>query len=128
MSAGRLLIILLLMTLAAWVGWVAVLVQVNPETAGILSLASFYVALFLALFGTMSIIGFGWRSLLRRRTEQYRWSTSMRQAGLWSTAMVAALGLQSQRLLNIWMLIVLMLIFAVVEFLIISFEQRHREI
>lgn len=44
-------------TVIAWLAWVAVLMNVNPDDAGWLGHAAFYVTLFVALAGAASLIG-----------------------------------------------------------------------
>lgn len=51
------LLTLTLSTAVAWIGWVTVLYQVNPDETGLVGFALFYLTLAVALFGTLTLLG-----------------------------------------------------------------------
>jgi len=125
MALGRHLLIMLIVTLGAWIGWLAVIIQVNPEEAGFLGIVAFYLSLFLALFGSLSLLGITVRSLAsKRRLQGANLLVAMRQALLWTFALLVALVLQSQSLLNIWSLTILIVLFIMLEFFLSSIHHN----
>ncbi len=122
------IIFMLIATVVAWICWLAVIMSVNPHDAGWWGFGLFYLTLFLSLFGSFAILGFTLRSIVsfRRSTSRYRVSTSLRQGFLWALALIIGLGLQGQRLLSMWIFILILVIFALLELSIVSL-QRERE-
>lgn len=56
-------------TVLAWLAWVSVLQNVNPDEAGWLGHAAFYVTLFIALVGLASLLGTIIRVHLLKRSQ-----------------------------------------------------------
>ena len=91
-------------TLAAWAGVGMILGLTDPTDARAVVLFIFYAALFLALTGTLSLIGFGLRIWLLK--QHYFVSrqvlVAFRQAMLLSLLLITALILQSKGILTWW--------------------------
>lgn len=116
-------------TVVAWFGWVMILLNSSPTSATPLVFTFFYISLFLSLLGTLSVIGCVLRFILQRqrRANAYKVSTAFRQAFLWSLALVIALGLQSQRLLSWWLIVLLVAVFTMLEFTFLSLSKSRLE-
>ena len=116
---------MLVATILAWVSWVLVISIINPTQAAWWGFFFFYVTLFLALFGSFGVAGLAIRLTVAHRqlTVSRDASMSLRQAFLWSLALVVPLALQAQRLLTWWVFILLILTFTVVEFFILSIHR-----
>jgi hypothetical protein len=130
MSVRGHIVFMLIATLVAWIAWLMVVTNVNPTTAAWWGFALFYVTLFLSLFGSFTTLGFVLRSLflVRRKTMQYKVSTSMRQALLWSAALIISLGLQSQRLLSWWIFALVLVVFVLIEFFALSVRNASEQV
>lgn len=130
MSVRGHILFMLVATLVMWVAWILVLTNINPSTAAWWGFALFYVTLFLSLFGSFTTLGFVLRSLflIRRKTTQYKITTSLRQAFLWSAALIIALGLQGQRVLSWWIFATILIVFALIEFFVISVRNASEQI
>ncbi|MFH0874017.1 MAG: hypothetical protein V1846_04255 [Candidatus Komeilibacteria bacterium] len=103
--------------------------MINPQTATPLEFTFFYASLLLSLIGTLSLLGLAVRWLFqgRKRGQMYRVSMAFRQACLWAVALVIALALQSQRLLSWWLILLLVIAFATIEFTILVLSQPRWE-
>jgi len=131
------LILMTITTIIAWTGWAMVITNIDPETAGLWGFTFFYLSFFLSLLGSFSIIGYvvrfiwshlaltpGSKARRQKQANVYRVSTAFRQALLWSLAITIALTLQSQRLLVWWLMLLLVVVFALIEFTIISLTRE----
>lgn len=126
MSLVRFLIILSLGSALSWTAWVLVLMTLDPNTGGVISLALFYVSFFLALFGTASIVGFFIRYWLERETVLFRQiGIALRHGLLVSAGSTFALLLQSRRLLSIWTLVAVIALIVVIELFFLAGQTRR---
>ncbi len=121
MSLRRYLTIMALTTLMCWGAFVVVLFRIDPKTGGALGLALFFIALFFALWGSLSLIGFFARYAIHRQTVPFRHiGVSLRQS-LWFTILLClSLFLLSQELLVWWMSLLLVVCLTVLEGFFIS--------
>lgn len=119
-------ILMLAATAVAWMSWYLVVRAVDPQQGAWWGLGLFYFTLFLSAFGTLTTLGFAVRSLfaIHRRPPSDRAVISLRHAALWSLALISSLALQGARLLTWWILGLLLITFALIEFFIMS---AHRE-
>lgn len=117
MSLSRYLLTMIAATLLCWLAWVLVLININPFGAGLTSFFIFYASLFLALVGSFTLIGFVVRVWLLKQDEPYfrQVKKTFRHGLLLAALLIFALLLQSQRLLNWWRIILLILVFALLE-------------
>ncbi len=111
---------------------VVLLFRVDPTAAPISGLLLFYLALFFAIWGFVSLCGIMSRFLLFRSTPVFEFiGISLRQA-IWVALFVdLTLFLLSQNLFELWMAIPLALVFASIEgyFLAKTYETaRQRKI
>lgn len=126
MSLRAHIVLMLTTTVLAWISWLLVIVYINPTSAGFWGFFVFYVSLFLSLFGSFTVLGFVMRSIVhfRRQTETYRIAASVRQSFLWSGALIIALILQAQRVLTWWIFAIVLIVFALLEFILMSGQAR----
>jgi len=82
MSVRTYVILMIITTIVAWSGWIAVITNIDPETASIWGFAFFYFSLFLSLLGTFSVVGYIVRYIIQgnKRGSLYKVSTAFRQA------------------------------------------------
>jgi len=111
--------------LISWLGWVLVINFIDPTSAGLIGFIFFYLSLFLALTGTITIIGL----LIRMRITKEEFITkeveiAFRQGMLFSFLIIGLLFLQSQRLLTWWNIILFILALTILEFFFISFKRQ----
>lgn len=114
-------------TIIAWVGFFTIIFNFDPQEANWIIFILFYLSLFLAVSGTLSIIGFFARILLLRKRSILRYlvSESFRQATIVAAALVVTLILQSVRILTWWNMALLILAAAALEFLILLFKKNQ---
>ena len=125
MSLRLYLLIMSMATVAAWFGWVTVLMNQPPDAAVFLPFLLFYASLFVALIGTFALIGF----LVRFHTHQEdlpfrQVALAFRQALSYAGLVIVVLILQSQRLLTLWNSFFLLGAFILLE---LFFLTRRRE-
>lgn len=108
MTLKQYLMIMSLTTVVCWLSFVIVLFRINPETGGSVGLLLFFISLFFALWGTLSLAGFFMRLLVKRQSVPFQHvGISLRQA-LWFALLVTiSLFLVSQELFIWWMSLVL---------------------
>lgn len=112
MTISRYLISMIVGTLLSWGAWFLVIFQTDPTDANFLSFIIFYISLFLALVGTLSIIGFSARAIFNKAKEPYfrQVKKAFRHGLLFSLLVIICLVLQSQRMLNWWNLLILVML------------------
>jgi hypothetical protein len=103
--------------LLAWIGWLLVLFKLSPyQTLG-LSLAFFYVTMFIALSATFAVVGFYFRVWLFKNEIFYRHiNVALRQGIFLSLIAVFCLIFQMMRVLSWWSGLLLVVISVLLEF------------
>lgn len=115
-----------LATLVCWGAWVVVINNIDPTETGFLGFDFFYFSLFLAITGTLSVIGFFVRKLVLKEELAFRHvAVSFRQGILFAILIVGSLVLQSHKLLTWWNIILFILALTVLEFFFISFKKTN---
>lgn len=120
---------LLLMGVGTALAWGAVgiiIATVDPTDTQLVVFGVFYASLWLALTGTLSIIGFVLRvALLKKQLVVSRHvAVSFRQAVLLALLIVVSLFLQSRSLLTWWNALLIVAALTVLEFFFISAKVR----
>jgi len=111
----------LIAAISAWLLWLFILFRVDPFATNWLGRGLFYLALFTAVFSTMSLIGFVCRfSLIRQRLAHQAVAAAFRQAGLFAVGVVITLWLLSQQLFNWFNVLILAGGLAMLEFFMLS--------
>jgi len=113
-------------SLVLWTSWGLVISFINPNSAGTTGLLLFYLTIFLALAGTISVINL----LIRMRSGSERTVSreariSLRQGVLLAVLITGLILLQSQRLLTWWNIILFILGLTVLEFFLISYKKEE---
>lgn len=103
MTLRSYLIGMLISTIFCWASFVLILIYVDPDQAGFIGFLSFYVSLFFAIIGTLTLIGFYLRVWFSKNEVLFAHvAPSFRQAVLLSVILITSLLLQSFRLLTWW--------------------------
>jgi hypothetical protein len=120
-------IFMILATAIAWLGFFIIINNFDPISGNWIVFTMFYAVLFLAILGSLSLIGYWWRRLLNRRKEMSRFlvSESFRQAIIFSAVAIIALWLQASRILTWWNILLLIVSATLLEFIIILFKQNN---
>jgi hypothetical protein len=112
-------------TIVAAATFFLVLFRVDPSSAGTLGFVLFYLSLFLAVAGAVSIVGFVVRVFMHRDEMLSRLvGLSFRQAVLLAAIAVGALALHARGLLSWWNSLILVAAITIVEFFFISLEKK----
>ena len=112
-------------TTAAWLAWGLVLTKYNPQTGGPTAFVYFFSSLFLALLGTIYLVGFVLQArLVGRLTVVQSVRAGTRQALLFATLLVVSLALQGWRLLTLYNAVLLIALLTFIELLFITRERR----
>lgn len=112
----------------AWVGWIIILNTINPDEAGLAGLIFFFVTLFLALVGTISMLGLLYRIGIRKRTEMVMREVrvAFRHAVLLSAVSIVALLFSSQDWLRWYVVIGFLLTVVLLEYIFLVFIDAER--
>ncbi len=115
-------------SLVAWFGWFLVLERVDPQETGAVGLALFYITLFAALFGTVSVMGALYRvfCLKRKGLVMREARISFRHGILLSLVAVSSLALSAQGMLTWLNILAIFTCISVVEYLFVSMEEHRR--
>ncbi|MCD4760656.1 hypothetical protein K8R42_02040 [bacterium] len=122
-------IIMLLATAIAWLGFFIIINRLDPSDGDFVLFVLFYLSLFLSILGTLSLIGFAFRTLWNRQRGIPRVMVieSFRQAIIFSAVLIIALWLQAGRLLTWWNMVFLIVLATVLEFVILLFRQSDNK-
>lgn len=113
-------------SLVCWGAWFLVIFNIDPYNSGFIGLASFYLILFLALLGTLSLIGFFIRMIFIKKAVLFRQiGVSLRQATLFSVLIMLSILLQANKLFTWWNAILLVIGFSLLEFFFLSRESSQ---
>ena len=128
MSLKQYLIILGICTGLCWLGWLLVILLINPYQAGWMAFMFFYLSLAFALLGSFAIIGFMFRLRVLKKDEIAHKGINIasRQSVLFTVLILLALFLQSQRFLTWWNLVILALVVALVEMFFVSYKRFNK--
>ena len=125
MTLGKYLFTMVFATLFCWGALVLVVFFVDPENSGLVGILIFYLAGFLAIIGTFSIIGFLARRIFVQREHTFdQVKNSFRQAVWFGILVMDSLFLQSKDLIAWWNLIVLILILVFLEAMWVIFSKQ----
>lgn len=112
-------------TAIAWGAFLLVINYLSPSTAGTIGFLFFYLALFLGISGTLTLLGFAWRYFRHREEVLFRHvSISFRQGVILALMVVGSMFLQANKLLTWWNLALLILGFTLVEYFYLTARRR----
>lgn len=125
MTLKRYLMLTAVATAICWTVFLFVSSVINPEMTSWVGFFVFYLALFMALSGTASLIGFLIRFVgLKHELAFYAVKTAFRQSFLFALFIIAILILLSQSLFNWLNLFMLVTLFVVAEMFMIHSKNR----
>ncbi len=115
-------------SVAAWLVFWYVLNSLNPTEAGVTGFTAFYLSLFIALAGTLSLFGVLFRIQLRRRHETAfrEVRIAFRHGILLSAFSVICLILSAANWLAWWNFIVLLAIVGAIEYFSLLVQEGRR--
>lgn len=114
-------------TLLAWMGWVLVLFQLNPDEVGWLGMVAFFLTLFLGLVGAFATISMSYRVLrLNRPVISREARISFRHAVLLGTVSCLWLFLASHDALHIWTFLLVVAVFGGIEGVSLWLDRHQR--
>ena len=112
---------------AAWGIWAMIIQWLDPDRAGLFGYVLFFLALFLAIASTLSLIGYGVRRvLIPAQLPAYRVRYSIRQGILLGAFTDLLLFLQLLRLARWWLVLLLIIVFVSTEFVFLSYDRASR--
>lgn len=130
MTLKQYLSFMLLGTILCWIAWGLIVTSTDPTAAPWFVFFFFYASLFLALIGTFSLLGFGWRiwqhkqeSVIFRHVRK-----TFRQGVLFAALVISALYLKSQEMLTLWTSILLVFVLVVFESFFLSQTTPRKKI
>lgn len=123
MNLKQFLTFMLIGTALSWAMFLLVILKMEPS--GSLAIMMFYISLFLALMGSLSIIGLTIRVIFLKRNVIFKEvKNSFRQAILLSFLLIAVLFLQSKRLLSLWNMVFLVIALTALESFLSSLRTK----
>lgn len=126
MTLKQYLIIMIIATLMFWGAFGVVLFKIDPTETNFLGFLLFYISLFLASAGTISLIALLIRAYMVRDELIFRLVTrSFRQGLLFSLLIIGTLFLQSKRYLTWWNLLLLIFGLTALEFFFVSNKKQR---
>lgn len=127
MSLKRYLFLMAISTILCWAAWITVLFYIDPTTTGVTGLWCFYLSIFFALLGTISLIGLVSRMILKNQEMPFKQvGISLRQALWFSILITLSLVLLGEKLFTWWSMLILLCGLIILEafFLSRSFEKK----
>ena len=116
-------------TVLSWAAFVLIIFNVNPYSTSRWILFLFFLCLFLALVGTITLIGFYLRFWFSKKEIGFAHiGPSIRQAILLSLCVITLLALQILRLVNIWTGILLVLAILSLEFFFRTKKEKVKKV
>lgn len=118
-------ILMILATIACYLGLAAVVFFFDPFSGGILALALFYASLFLALIGTFSLIGLVVRLAVTNDKLVFKKVTTSFRQGVWLACLIIiSLYLSKIKLFSWSYLLPLILALTILEIFFISYKSK----
>ncbi|MFA5886869.1 MAG: hypothetical protein WC863_03810 [Patescibacteria group bacterium] len=124
MTLKKYLLVMGGLTIICWGVFLFVADLVNPDTTNWLGFFLFYAALFIALVGTVALLGFVLRFVALKKELAFNLvRNSFRQSFLFSCFIIILLILKSQSLFTWLNLGLLLIIFTILELFLISLKK-----
>ena len=126
MTLKKYLNLMAILTIICWLAWVFVIFFINPEETGLIGFVLFYFSLFLAILGTVAILGFVIRARLKTGPVFKQVETAFRQ-GIWLSLLIVGLFLlQGLDVLRWWNGLFLALFLIFLEFFFLSSRKKYK--
>ncbi|MBU4369829.1 hypothetical protein KKG58_03665 [Patescibacteria group bacterium] len=126
MTLKKYLNLMSVLSIFCWLFWVFVIFFINPEETGLIGFVLFYFSLFLAILGTIAIIGFLIRARFIKGPVFKHVEASFRQ-GIWLSLLIVGLFLlQGLGILRWWNALFLLLFLMFLEFFFLSSRKKYK--
>lgn len=126
MSLHKYLKLMSILTGICWLAWLLVLFFISPNKIGLIGFILFYFSLFLAIIGSISILGFIIRIRLGKKPVFRQVEISFRQ-GIWiSVLVICILILQGLHLLRWWNALFLVLFLVFLELFFLTSGRKYK--
>lgn len=126
MTLKKYLMVIAIATAICWTVFLFVSSVINPESTSWLGFALFYLALFMAVSGTASLIGFLIRFVaLRHELVFYAVKIAYRQSFMFALFIIITLILLSQGLFTWLNLVMLVTVFVIAEMVMINSQKTR---
>jgi len=127
MTLRQYLILMSISAVFCWIIWALVLYLIDPTETGLLGFVFFYLSLFLALAGTLSVVGLLLRMKFGKGELIFKTVTiSFRQATMLAFLVIGGLLLKSKNLLTWWNVLFLVLALTVLESFFLSYKKKNK--
>lgn len=114
-------------TALSWAAWVVTVFRLDPYTDGAFAVALFMISGFLAVSGTLTIIGFFVRYWLEEQKIIFRqFAVAGRQALVLTTGLALVAGLQLGSMLHVWSATLVLVLVIIVELFFQAGEHRRQ--
>ena len=125
MTFKQFLLTMLGATFAVWLAWLFILLNIDPTVSGWIGFLFFYATFFVACIGTLSVAGTAVRRWFRPQDLVSRQVlASFRQSVWFSVILATTLILLSQGLFRLWIITLVIIVFALLELFFLSVHQR----
>jgi len=126
MTLKNYLVVMLTLSAICWGIFFFIATLVHPLTTNWLGFLLFYASLFAALSGSIALLGFFLRFIVRKKDLAFNLvRTAFRQSFLLSLFIISLLILKSQNLFNGLNLALLIVIFTIAELFLGSFKKSY---
>ncbi|MFA6131560.1 MAG: hypothetical protein WC702_00630 [Patescibacteria group bacterium] len=125
MTFKQFLLTMLAATAVVWLAWLFILFNIDPMTSSWVSFLFFYFTLGVSLTGTMTVIGTAVRRRFRPSDLVSRQVLASFRQSVWlSIILIVALILLSQGVFHLWIITLVIFVFALVELAFLSARRR----
>lgn len=121
-------VIMVFTTIISWILWTMIITVVDPEVTNWIGFVLFYFSLFLSLLGTSALVGFFIRIMMKQELVFRLVKDAFRQSFLFSSLILVSLFLLSKDLFSWLNVVFLVLGLSVLEFVLLSYEQKERKV
>lgn len=126
MTFKQFLVVMLAATLAVWLVWIFVLFNLDPTNSGWTGFIFFYIALWMAAVGTITLVATPVRRLFRPTDLVSRQVlTSFRQAVWLASLVIVVLILLSQNIFRLWIVLLFVIVFCLLELAFLTARRQH---
>jgi hypothetical protein len=127
MSLRNYVILMIVATLACYLGLGAIIFYTNPFSDGVIALLLFYLSLFISLIGTFAIIGLLVKMIFTRDKLAFRKVTASFRQAIWFSLIISiSLYLKKANLLVWKNMLMLVFAFTLIELFIISYKSKNK--
>lgn len=107
--------------------WLLIVTYLDPARAGLGGFILFFLSLFIATTGVVSLLGYGARLIVMpRQFAAYRVRASLRQGTLIALLSSGLLALQLFRLYRWWLALLMVILFVSCELIFLSYDRSLR--